>query len=538
MNQVEVKRHQIEAIAALIGLVTIIIWGKMLGDHGITYLMLAVETVGIFLTLTAGCLADSLGRLLRMRKAKAQYKNIKNMKRQTLILHGTLGLTGSVICAALALLFARNVFEISQMMLILLVLSPFIFLRTVTSVWQGYFLGEGSELPVAVCAPLRQVLLLGFGCLFGNLLKNYGMKVSNLLGNDSYTAMYTGVGIAIAFCLTECFIALFLGLILLGNRSRKETLGEEGLKKTDSFVDTAGNLWNTRGMGMLIWLLTPLCLWTGAVFCRKSMQDADVFAEHYGVFVGKYLVYNGFLMIILSLLILPGLGKSLMAFKKADGKHARLYFQGGLTALLAHGIFWTTISCVLAEQIAGMLDAGEQTILQNYLRFGALLVILTALSLYLGYYLYQIGKTYFLLGSVGCVDIVFVIALSLLLNAGGLKVDAMMYAVMIGEFVFVLLTGFMCIKFVKLRVQWLQTVAFPLIGAAIVGLCSYFIGKFLTPHLGYGVTAFLAIILSALLYWVILLFLKTFKETQLKYIPGGNLIRQIGKILGIYASSV
>lgn len=538
MNQVEVKRHQIEAIADLIGLVTIIIWGKMMEDHGITYLMLAGETVGIVLTLTAGCLTDALGRLLRTRKAKAQYKNMRNIKRQAFLLQGISGLMGSGLCAILAYVLAQKVFGVSQMMLLVLVLSPFVFLRTCTSVWQGYFLGDGSELPVAVCAPLRQVLLMGFGCLFGNLLKSYGMKVSSLLGNDSYTAMYTGVGIALAFCLAECFIALFLGLILLGNRRRRENTEEEGLKKTDSFVDTTRNLWQTRGMGVLILLLFPLCMWTGAIFCRKAMEDVEIFAKQYGVFCGKYLVYIGFLMAILAVLIFPGLGKSLMAFKKSDGKRAKLYFQGGLTALLVHGCFWTITTCVLAEQMAGMLDGEKQILLQNFFRYGAVLVILTALSLYMGYYLYQIGKTYFLMGCIGCGDIVFIIALSLLLNVGGLKVDAMVYAMMIGEFVFSLLAGFLCYRIIKFKMQWLQMVAIPLIGAGVAGLCSLLIGKFLTPHLGQGITALLAVLLSAVLYWGILLFLKAFKESQLRFIPGSSLIRRVGQILGIYSPSV
>ena len=80
MNQAEVKRRQAEAAADILTLVTIYVLGRLLGNNGITYVAVAVEVCTFFCILIDGSMADALGKLLRSRKNKGQYKNIARMR--------------------------------------------------------------------------------------------------------------------------------------------------------------------------------------------------------------------------------------------------------------------------------------------------------------------------------------------------------------------------------------------------------------------------------------------------------------------------
>ena len=75
MNQVEVRKKQIHAIISLLGIVTWLLLGRWIGYHGIAYFAVAAECLAFVLSFLAERVPDALGRLLRGRSARGQYKN-------------------------------------------------------------------------------------------------------------------------------------------------------------------------------------------------------------------------------------------------------------------------------------------------------------------------------------------------------------------------------------------------------------------------------------------------------------------------------
>ena len=209
MNQTEVKRRQVEAIANILMFVTIYVMGWLTGDKGITYTAVGVELCAVLWIGISGNLSDSLGRLLRSRKNKGQYRNMAKMRSNVMLFQVILGLAGSLVLAGMSSILAGKLFRISYSSLILLVLSPLVLFRTVSAVLAGYFQGEGSEFPRAIAGILRQIFLLGFGILFCHLLGDYGERVGRLLRQENFKAMYGGLGIALAADISELLVILF-----------------------------------------------------------------------------------------------------------------------------------------------------------------------------------------------------------------------------------------------------------------------------------------------------------------------------------------
>ena len=80
MNQAEAKRRQAEAFSDILMFVTIYVLGGLTGDNGITYTAVAVQACTLFWIMISGSLSDALGKLLRARKNKGQYRNIARMR--------------------------------------------------------------------------------------------------------------------------------------------------------------------------------------------------------------------------------------------------------------------------------------------------------------------------------------------------------------------------------------------------------------------------------------------------------------------------
>lgn len=77
----------------------------------------------------------------------------------------------------------------------------------------GNFQSEGSEMPSAVSAILRQVFYFGLGLLFLGIFRTYGEKVSLLLKKDDFTAMYGAMGVALGIVISEVLVLIFVFVI-------------------------------------------------------------------------------------------------------------------------------------------------------------------------------------------------------------------------------------------------------------------------------------------------------------------------------------
>jgi len=533
MNQAEKRRQQIEIGSYLMGLINILIFGKLLGDEGIAFILLAAESFFLVRTLTVGSLTNTLGKLLRSRNQRGQYINANHIRKQVFILQGSLGLVCGVVFAFCAGLLANKVLGVTYCTIPILLMAPLICLRNLSAVLIGFFRGEGTELPGAVTAPLRQILLLGFGILFGRMLKEYGVKVANLLGDSSYISMYGSVGIALAMVLTEVLIVLFLSLITLGNRKNRLLREDRGMKQKESFMDIVRILYGSMGLSTLMQIAGLFPLWAGVLIFRKSVAEVSVFAEHYGVFIGKYLSVCTIPVMMTSLLLVGAKFRTLDAFRREDYREAKRFFRGGMHGGMAHGIFWTVFVAVMAQELVACMGVTNVELAVKMLRFGSASVLLGTLFLYFIGQLLGVKKKYHALCSLIVSDMVFVVAYFILANKG-MGVLALMYGSLAALGIGCILTGCFCCRMLHCGIDWLHFIAIPAGAACIIGLVSLLIGKLLVPVLGAAITLLICFVVSLILYWVILVLFRCFDEQDDGYIPTGMPIRFLNRLFGIF----
>lgn len=532
MNQVEIRKRQVEIGSHVLEMVTLLVLGRILGDNGIVYIAFSVEAFLLFWTLTGGELREALGKMLRGKNARGQYRNAAMLKRNGLVLGGLTGILGGVAMFFCAAPLGESLFEISYCVVMIRILAPVVVLRTFSFILLGYFQGEGTEFPTVISCLMRQILIFGFALLFAGLLENYGQKVSALLKQNNFTAMYGGMGVALAILAAEALVLLFLFLVYRGSRKLEKRGSGEGARITDTFGGQMSALYSSLFPMILIALFEQLSVWIGMICYRRNVTLEEGLND-YGLFFGRYVPLMGILLLPACALLLESCYKVAGYVRKDEQRFARANLSGGVHIGVMQGMFFGVFVAMLAPQLAGIWGESGVGLVTQMLRFGSFVILFTILGFYLSKILLLLGGKFQVVGLLALTDLVFVITLMVFLNSG-MGIMALIYAGVISGAVCVAAAGALLFYQTRINIDWLQCVVIPAGVACAVGLILMFIGKIATPHLGNLVTVLLCLVLGLICYWGLLILLRNFREQELNYTPGGKLIRVLGQIFRLY----
>lgn len=530
MNRAEVIRRQAGEISHILTLITIWILGGRIGDNGITYVMAALEACALLWTLAGGSLSDTLGKLLRGRKNKGQYKNIEKMRRSAMIFQIILGLAGSLLLCLFAGRIGEGIFGLQYSVMIIVAVSPVIFLRTVSGVLLGYFQGDGSEIPTAAAGILRAVFILGFGFLFSGILGSYGDKAAGLLKQDNFAAMYRGTGVAVGISLAEVFVVLFLFLIYKAGRFGGKKNRQEGMYSANSTFECIGYLCGSRWIQALTSFLGVLPFVLGMFFFCRRAEEQEAAVLDYSIYAGKYLVLCGILGCALTALALPVIARIFGSLRKNEHRFARNTFQSGMHLCLVHGIYLSVFVSVMGTQIGGILCPEREEAVLPMLRGGSFVIVLGVLSWYFARFLQTAGKKMQVLIGAGIADVLFTV---IVLVTGKAGILSLVYGGITGTFVLCVVLGVFACGWMRARINWVEMLVIPGGAAAAAGLVCMLFDRLLGPHMNGPVTLLLSCIITGALYWIVLVLLRNFKDYEIEVIPGGGIIAKLKQMLHV-----
>jgi len=495
MKHSEVKRQQMELLTAVLGCITLLLFGGILGNNGMAYLGIAYISISVVQTFVCGGVQEGLSKILRVRMEKEQYRNVEVTQKRIQLFQGIIGFLVSVIFAMGAGFLAETVFQIHYSTVIIRFLAASLFFRGLSSVLSGCLMGRGNEGLAFFVSPLRKILILLLGLIFANKLGNYGIKVSDLLGNEAYTAMYAGVGVALAVSLTEVILFLYVCFVFLSKRRLHKAETGEGMKQVDSLPGTFRSFYGVVFMPMLLRLFPILTLWLGMLFYRKNTVDERLFAENFGMFCGRFLALCGIPVLMICIVLL------IRYLRKI--RHAKNSYQNGLRAAVFSALFFTMYYAVMSGPLANMLEQTGNKVLGEMLAYGSSLIFFTVLVFYFSQLLSGFGKTLFLPIVYGLMTVGFAVISSLLLSVGKIGVMAFIYAGIAMLAMGCILLGVLCCKLLHIKIDWLRMFAIPIGIVAAIGLLCMLLGKLFTPHLGNFVTALVTLLLGGILYWIL-----------------------------------
>ncbi|MCM1045425.1 MAG: hypothetical protein NC417_07930 [Candidatus Gastranaerophilales bacterium] len=533
MNQAEMKRRQIISIASMLNMIALLLLGNCMGENGLAYYAAAYEFFWLLWCLAGGSVSDALGRMLRERNARNQYKNVSQMRRYVMLFQGSVGLAVSVLSALTGSLVVKYVFHVPHGSFLVLMLAPMLFLRTIGAVLLGYFQGGGSEFPTVASSVMRPVLFVGFGLLFGNLFKGYGEKVSALLGRIEFVDMHSAIGVSLAACLTEFLLLLFLLILYRGN-SGLGRVEQTGMRTTDSLGNVLRVFYGKMRASMLMQALERFPVWLSLILlgkCAAMMEGAEA---AYGIFYGRYLALVCAVIFLIDALVVPVSVKVQSYIRRDDLRSADDLFQAGLHGAVVYGIFFAVFVGMMGQDIAALFGKDGVEITAKMFQFGSMIVLFAGVSCFFVRILSLAGKKALIVLSLCVMDLVYLVSVLLFLNLGHAGVTAYVYGGVIASGGLCAVLGFLVCFLLGMRIDWIRTVLIPVGCACVAGLLIMLLGGLIVPHLGYAVTVLVCLAAAWVLYFVLLLLLRNFREQDLKNLPGGVWIRFLGQLLRIY----
>lgn len=534
MNLAEIKRKKIQAISIVLAFLNLIYISKISGYQGVTYLMVCMEIYGVFAVVINGGLSDVLGRLIRIRNAKGQYRSSENIKRYTFMLQLISGSLGMVILFFSGKTLVAFMGDMKYCRFIILLFAPLVLLRSLSCLLSGLVKGQGTELPESIAVVLRQILIFVVSMIFCKMLGEYGEKVSHLLRQENFKSMYIDVGVMIALLLSEVFVTVFLFLIhkAVGRYNQKET--KEGFRSAESVMDCIRLVLGNRLPMMLILLLLlltfPVCF---KVYINNAAETENA-VIHYGMFSAEYLSVIGILLCVLNIPMFTMVGKLRQTIKKNENRYMNFVFQSGVHFLIIITVYWVVFLAVMSEHIGIVICKEAGAILEKMYTAGSGLILTVTLSLYFGRVLLLKGKRVWLIISVMVYDVVQILFIILMNKRFTDDYMLLVYSLTLGFAVLCVMLGILCYVCMRQSIDWLQCIVIPVAVGSISGLLSMLIAKLISPHMGSLVTIIVCGVITFALYWTGLLLTRNIRDQELEVLPYAKLLEGAGQLLRVF----
>ena len=538
MKLIEIRKKQFMIGAEMLGLVVLMLLVRVIGDWGMAYLAAALEAYALLHILFTACIPDGMGRLLRARMNKGQYKNAAKVRKAALCYCLIAGLLGGFLLLLLADVLMGGLLKLPEAAFALRLLAPLFLIEAVCAVLQGYFQGIGTAMPTVIAGILKQIFALSFSILFAHVLYSHGEKVSALLHTEKFTYMYGAGGTALGMTLAGVLPLCFLFFIYMGAGRRAAKRSQEGMRLTEDGLEVLRLLLLTVMPEVCIRFLLRAGTLTGmAVFFRGTAGTENLQAElnAYGGFYVKYLLPVGILSGIALLLCVGNQSNLVYSVKKEEYKNAKNLLTGGIQTIFLINGFFAVVNMVLNPGILNCIFGnGDGTVYgAGCMQRGFLAILFLPMSIYFMNLLSGLGKKKIvLLNALGSFALFVIVALIGRKVTGG-NVYALTFAFLAFAAANCILNGIFVMRTLQYNPEWLHLFAMPLLAAVVTGLCLFLLNRALVSLLGDAAAVILGLVIGCGCYVILLFTFRCIREKELYMLPGGDILRRIGEILHI-----
>ncbi len=531
MNQIESKKQKIEYLSYIIGLISFMVLGKLIGNNGITYMAVIIESISLFVLLINGGSADLIGKLIRARRKKNQYKEAAQLHKTYILMQCIMAVVLMIAYFFLTDIFAGIIFKMPFLAVAMKILTPIIMLKTLQCLMQGYFQGMGAHMPTVVSSIFRQLLFFLFGLLLTGKLVDYGSKVSALLNNTDYAGMYGAVGICLAILISEILVTLFLLIVYVGSDRKKEKRkSEDGLQRIESFSERFRLIFLVSVPEIVKSILKKIPITLCLLMFLWSVEDKAKAAHEYGIFYGYFVCICAVLLFVILMRIVHLMNALTVMVKRKDNRNMREVIYAGLHYSWSVSLFISVSMAVLAPQISTVIHKNVSQVLEKYYVQGSAIIVGLIMGIFIWRTLYTLGagKTTYLL--MVMFNIIFVLIYFVLRGRKQEAIESILLSVLIALAVNLIISFIIVVRKYVLQPDMIRGCLIPLVGAGVMGLVIMLMQSLLAPHVSNLMCLVLCLTFGILTYAAVLISTRSIRESEINLVFG-TLGR---KIFGIF----
>lgn len=510
---------------------------RVIGDLGMGYYNTAYNFYNIVLMISSFSIPAAISKVIAQKLALKEYRNAHRM---FLCALGYVLAVGGA--ASLFLFFEAGLLVEPEVIPVLRIFAPTIFVYGILGVLRGYFQAHKSMAQTSVSQILEQIAnaIVSVGAAYLLIRSSFeamevptdkeGMVLWGTRGALG-SAMGTGAGVLTALLFMLGMYALNRGLIQRRvQRDRHEVTDSYGsILKTITLVVTPFIL------STAVYHLSSTVnnvLYTRALPALKELDTVDIHSR-WGVFTGQAQTISNIPIAFASAMaaaMLPAVAQ-LIAAKNAAGARDKIRLAVKTTMIIsipcAVGLF------VLARPVTCLLFRNTQEsedLATGLLMALAVSVVFYALSTLNSQILQGLGKLNAPIINAGIALAIQTAVASLLLFYTNLD----LYSIVIANIVY---SGAMCIlnqisvrKAVGYRQEIMRTFLIPLLASAFMGAIAWAVYELLlmltkSPR----ISVIPAILIGAVVYFALLILFRGVTEKELKGFPKGYLLVRIAK---------
>ena len=509
----------------------------MIGKDGMAYFSLAQE---IFL-LVGGVLfysmKEGIASLIRYRVRREQFKGVRRLFLQSLFLALILGMMLTVLLEAGCQYVMQNMLQLPLAVMtvrIALLGIPFLALA---GVLQGYFQGFHMRAPGVHADFIFTAVFLAVGLISAEGFMLYGQKVSDLLHNGRFQYVYGAIGVStglVAASLLSFLYLLILYFIFRRSLEKDGSREREYLKNGESSISRIRLILGAGGFHALFYLVFALSGF-GSVFIFFLLHKGDsTAASAFGMYyAGCNALLKAMILIILmvfySSIRRVGYYQEREEFRMAREKLGMLLHRM-LVVLLPFAI----LSVVLSENLSILLlgDTGAEA--SGAMQAGSIGILFGTLGYVFILLLMRLKQSMLAAVSAGAAMVLQMVLLVIMTSAG---VGGALAPALSQMIFYLLLTaaGFVLVsRAMQYRQDWIRGVAIPTVLAAVTGVVTMLINRFLTPAAGRVAGTIVCVVVGILVYVILLLAARNMREEELNSSFFGKLLLKVGRLIHFY----
>ncbi len=510
----------------------------IIGDEGNGYYSTAYNIYTIVLLVSSYSIPSAIAKVLAQRLALKEYRNAQRIFKCALVYVMVVGGAASLVL----FLWAPS-FVMGNSIPVLRVFAPTIFFYGLLGVLRGYFQAHRTMMQTSVSQILEQILnaAVSLGAAYG--LIQVAVKAG---GDASSQAMYGAIGSALGTGSGVVVALLFMAVIYLMSRKViKRRIDYDRTETEESYFDI---------FKLMMAVVTPFILSTCIYNLTTSLNqtiylkmmvkfkemDEIAATTQLGIFSTKAVTISNIPIALASAMssaIVPTIAStyaqgSIKQTKKKVAYSIKVTMLISIPAAVGIGVLARPVMMVLFPQ----LDSLE---LASRLLMGlAATVVFYGLSTLTNAVLQGIGKVntpVFNAAAAICVQTAVLVSVLYYTDFGiyGVMVSTVLYS-----FLMCVLNNVFMRKYLGYKQEIDRTFARPLFSAVIMGAVaygiyegmSYLLRLFMDSAYLINLIAFtVAVLIGALLYFVLVIKIKAVKEADLKGLPKGRAIVKMAK---------
>ncbi len=531
------------------------------GDLGTGYLNVGFQIYTLLLAISSIGIPNAISKMTSERVAVGDYMGAHKVFKSAMLLFSIVGFAASAFLYFGSGIIADYVVHLPDTRYVMMCLAPSILFVCLSSVIRGYFVGMDNMHATSTSQVLEQFFKCFLTIAAVYVLASFPAILTAMFGvaedDENTRAVFMASGAQVATTLST--VISFLYLTVFYNRRRKEILARVNLTHAETLSKPLGQMFKsillisipislgsvisavnriidtatiTRGIEIAFSALIPAHGNTAAIANPTLAQLSKEAARLSGLLGKSDTLINLPLAINISFstVLVPSIAGALA---KGDRKSAaeKVVYSMMISILIALPCAFGYIA--LAKGIYGLLYPNAR-LGYDLLQISAVAMIFTALNQTLSGSLQGVGKVFAPATGLllGCI-VKFILNVLLIrrpeINIYGAPISSIACQVISFAYSFSVLS-----KQVTIKLSPKKYIIKPLVAAAAMGVCAFFIHAGLSGVIGNAPAIIAAIIVAAPVYFLLIFGMKVMTPEEIMQLPAGGTILALLKKIKIY----